>query len=149
MAEVRTKQDTTLRIERILRARPEKIFDAWTKQEALIRWFAPADEFKTRVLQLDLRKGGSYRIEMIDPSGTVHTAIGTYEEVTPPRRLVFTWSWAENPADGESRVSIELSVEGDGTKLVLVHEGLPTVDSREQHTHGWNGCLDRLARTLA
>lgn len=62
---------------------------------------------------------------------------------------MFTRAWVENPEVGESRVAIDFSADGDGTKLVLVREGLPTVEQSEKHTRGWIGCLDHLARTIS
>ena len=148
MAEAKTGPQTALRIERTLRAAPQKVFEAWTQAEALTRWFAPSGEFTVHISELDVRVGGRYRIEMRHVSGRVHTATGRYLEVVPARRLAFTWGWVEDAVGGDGRVTVELTPECGETRLVLVHENLPDADSKEKHAQGWNGCLDQLANKL-
>jgi len=135
-----------LTVERTIAAPPEKVFEAFTQAQKLSRWFAPSDEFTVTVHALELRPGGRYRIEMKNSDGSIHTATGTYEEITPPKRLVFSWSWAEMPERNLGRVTVSLEPKGTGTRVVLVHEQLPDADARQKHGQGWNGCLDRLAR---
>ena len=141
--------DIKLRIEREIAASPEKVFAAWTQAEALSRWFAPTEDHTVKVLRADVRPGGGYRIEMHHVNGAVHVAQGSYREVTPPSRLVFTWSWAEHPDQAETLVTVVLQPSGKGTRLVLVHERFADAKDRDGHAHGWEGCFDRLQKTLA
>jgi len=81
---------------------------------------------------------------MHDPSGVTHIVSGTYREVEPNQRLVFTWAW-EGVESPETLVSVELRPQGADTELVLTHEGFPNVAFRDQHLHGWTGSTEKLA----
>jgi len=144
MANPTTGTGFALTLERTIAAPPEKVFEAFTQAQQLARWFRPNDQYQVTVHAMELRAGGRYRIEMRRPDGGVSVVGGTYDEVSRPSRLVFTWAWEDKPADGLSRVTVSLEPKGAGTRLVLVHEQLPSVESREAHAHGWNGCLDQL-----
>jgi uncharacterized protein YndB with AHSA1/START domain len=139
---------TLVQLEREIAAPPDAAFEAFTRRETLSRWFAPADDFGCVVHELDVRPGGRYRIEMRDPAGPVHVVSGTYETVERPRLLVFTWAWEGRAGDGVSRVTVRLEPGGRGTRLTLVHELLPTPETREAHAKGWIGCLGRLERVF-
>jgi uncharacterized protein YndB with AHSA1/START domain len=130
---------TIVRISRILAASQESVWAAFTKPEALAAWFWPA-AFATTV-SADVRPGGRWRIQAKDMAVS-----GSYEQVDPPKRLVFSWCW-----DGEetqSLVTIELSAQGDKTQLLLMHDRLDDT-AAELHAQGWNDCLDRLPTWLA
>lgn len=146
-----TKQplgETALVVRRTLAAPRERVFRAWTQPEELKRWSAPGD-YGIPVAQVDLRVGGGYRIEMQAPTGQRHRAVGVYREVRPPERLVYTWSWEEDPAMGETVVTVEFLDRGASTEVVLTHDLFPNAEARAQHEQGWSSCLDRLVRTLA
>ena len=150
-----TAQNTIeLRLERTFPAPRDEVFEAWTSPEVLRRWWAAGPDWDTPLAEVDLRVGGRYRLAMRDPSsGDVHTVGGEYLEVSPPRRLSYTWTWEgsdEDPAGAGSVVSVDF-VEQDGqTTVVLVHSGLTGEESRDRHAHGWTACLDNLGgRVLA
>jgi uncharacterized protein YndB with AHSA1/START domain len=143
-----TAAATALRITRTYDATPEKVFNAWITPEALKRWFAPSDEFKTPEVTVDARVGGRYRIVMHAPDGQIHRVGGVYREFSPPKKLVFTWAWESTP-EREMLVTVEFTARGNGTELVLVHERFADADARDHHEKGWNGCLGRLAQKLA
>lgn len=92
MASTPSHSDTTLRIKRTFAAPREKVWQAWTDPKALRRWFLPADDFSTSLVEVDLRLGGKYRIQMKSPDGEFHTVGGVYREILPPEKLVFTWA---------------------------------------------------------
>jgi len=81
----------------------------------------------------------------VDGRGVLHE--GEYRVIDPPRRLAFTW---RSPATEHrpTLVTIELAPHEDGTRLVLVHEQLPTKDAAERHEKGWTVRIDKLARHL-
>lgn len=147
MAAPKTTAETTLRLTRTLEPSRERVFRAWTDPRELTRWFAPSDEYTTTVAALDLRVGGRYRIEMQHAKGNVHCVVGTYREVRPPERLVYTWTW-EGKAMGETLVTVKFHDRGGSTEVIVTHEIFPTAEERDQHTQGWSGCLDRLTTVL-
>src|SRR5438445_13670197 len=95
----------TVRLQRTFQAPREKVFQAWTRPEDLKRWSAPGD-LTTPVAEVDLRVGGRYRIDMRAPDGTLHRVTGTYREVDPPNRLVYTWQWETTPGATETLVTV-------------------------------------------
>jgi uncharacterized protein YndB with AHSA1/START domain len=149
MVENTTSSETTLQIRRTFAASRGKVFQAWTTPEALEKWFAPSDEYTTKVLELDLCVGGRYRIEMRSPEGKIHCLVGAYREVKPPEKLVYTWSWEEGKKEfGETLVTVDFCDLGNATEIILTHEFFPTAGDRAEHEGGWAGCLNRLPKAL-
>jgi uncharacterized protein YndB with AHSA1/START domain len=121
-------------------ASPETVWQFLVDPKRATRWMGEA-------ATLDPRPGGLYRVEILPG----HTARGEFVEVDPPRRLVHTWGW-ESGANvdvpvppGSSTVEIELVPDGEGTLLRFTHRDLPSADSAERHSHGWDHYLGRLA----
>jgi uncharacterized protein YndB with AHSA1/START domain len=139
--------DKTLRIERTFQAPAEAVFDAWTSEEVLRRWWHAAHDWETSEAEVDLRVGGVVRVVMRDPSKDVeHGGGGHYTEVAPPTRLAFTWIW-----DGDTtRTLIELDFEEtDGiTTVRFTHSGLWDEEAVRAHEDGWRKLFDNLERTL-
>lgn len=134
-------------VEKRIEARPETVFAFFTEPEKYRRW-------KGVDAELDPRPGGIYRVRMNERT----SVRGSYVEVDPPRRLVFTWGWestVEMPAGigevpaGSSTVEITFTPDGAGTLLRLVHSGLPTEVAFNVHGFGWGLYLGRLATALA
>jgi len=135
----------SLRVERLIAAPPERVFDYWTKAELLAKWLAPG-EMTVLASEVDLQPGGAYFVTMRRPDGGTVTAKGIYLDIEPPRRVSFTWSSedAECARGHESEVEIVLSVAPGGTRLVLTHTKFATADQRDRHQMGWGLCLDKL-----
>ena len=137
----------SIRVSRTIRASRHRVYRAWTDPELLMRWFIEPDG-NMRVVHMDLRPGGTYRLE--GRVGEKPWAIwGTYREVSPPSRLVYTWCWDNDPAlgdplGGDTVVRIEFLERGADTEVVVMHEGFATERARAEHNTGWIGCLDRL-----
>jgi len=138
-----------LEIERTFDAPAEEVFEAWTSGEVLRRWFHGDPEWETPTAEVDLRVGGRYRIDMRAPDGTLHRVTGTYREVDPPNRLVYTWQWETTPGATETLVTVEFHDRAGRTEVVLTHERLPDAEARARHEHGWNGCFEKLATLFA
>lgn len=138
-----------LRITRVIKAPRQRVFDAFTKSEQLRRWWGP-ENHDANVLELDVRPGGAYRIEMTSrASGGMHVLVGTYIDVSPPERLSFTWAWSQGDTPGpETRVELEFHDVGEGTELRLVHSGLPNEHARAMHEEGWESTLRSLETYL-
>jgi uncharacterized protein YndB with AHSA1/START domain len=142
-----TPQTATLRLEREFDAKPEEVFDAWTSPEVLRRWWGPAPSWDSTRCDVDLRVGGGYVMRVRDPeSGTELEVAGEYREIDPPRRLVYTWCWAEGgPNPGlVTVVTVDFVALGERTRVVLEHAGLGSDQSGTRHTAGWNGAFDNL-----
>jgi len=109
-------------------------FNLLTNPERLRRWQTVAN-------RVDLRTGGSFRFTM----GPGHQASGTFTEIEPGKRLVFTWGWegSEDVPPGDSTVFITLEPLEKGTAVTLRHEGL-NAEQSSGHAEGWNHFLDRL-----
>ena len=144
----KVEADVTLRLERHVPARPEKVFAAWTKPEAIVRWFGPSDDYTVVVTAMDLKVGGSYRIEMHHKGGNVSVIGGVYREIEAPHRLVYSWRWEDKPQMGETQVTVKFEPDGAHTRLLLLHERFLTTDDCQRHQQGWNGCLGRLETTI-
>jgi uncharacterized protein YndB with AHSA1/START domain len=144
--------ETVLHMTRRFEAPPERVFDAWTDPALLKRWFHAGPDWTTPEADVDLREGGRYRLAMRTTEGEVHAVVGEYKEISRPDRLVYTWAWesSENAEMGtETLVTVEFNGEGDGTAVELTHTGFPSENSRDQHAHGWEGCLANLERLFA
>jgi len=141
----------SLRIIRVLRASPERVYRAWTVPGELRRWFAAGEGYTTPIAEVDLRVGGRFRVGMQAPGGgRLSVASGTYAEIVPGARLVFSWRWEhDGPAAPTTRLRLEFRPHPLGTEFILIHEGLADQATREQHITGWQECLDSLERLLA
>jgi len=128
-------ETTSVAREIAIDASPETVWEFFVDPDKLVRW-------KGMNADLDPRPGGVYRCEVIPG----HTALGEYLELNPPHRLVFTWGWENESAvpPGTSTIEVELTPEGDGTRLHFVHRDLPGAESVESHAHGWDHYLPRL-----
>jgi uncharacterized protein YndB with AHSA1/START domain len=120
-----------------IRARPETIFPFFVEPELMVRWMGT-------VAEVDPRPGGIYRV---DVDAGAHVARGEFVEVSPPDRVVFTWGWESEDSPvrpGSSTVEVTLTRDDDHTIVRLVHSGLPSRDSADAHTVGWEHYLPRL-----
>jgi uncharacterized protein YndB with AHSA1/START domain len=116
-------------------ARPETVFRLLTDPKEYVRW-------KGKVAELEPRPGGTFHVDFMNDKDVVD---GKFVEVIPFRRVVFTWGWKGNPMvpPGSSTVEIDLEPDGQGTRLRLVHRGLPE-QAIPTHTEGWDFFLPRL-----
>ena len=149
MAEKPTSLETTLQVRRTFAAPRQKVFEAWTDAKRLTRWLCRVTEqHSTKLLELDVRAGGRYRLEVTTPEGDHMLLSGRYLEVKPPDRLVLTWEWEGDPDFGETVVTVDFLARGNSTELVLTHERFPNKERRDRHAVGWDGCFDRLEELL-
>lgn len=137
--------DKTLVIDRVFNAPPDRVFAAWTDTAQLAEWYGP-EGMKAEIFANDLTVGGQYSLVMKSAEGEYHLS-GEYEEIDPPRKLVFTWKW--KTSDETTRVTIELRPEGDGTHLRLTHTGFAEAEQTSSHNQGWSSSLNDLERYLA
>jgi uncharacterized protein YndB with AHSA1/START domain len=140
-------QDLTLRMQRTFAAPAQAVFDAWTSEEVMRRWFHDERGWETPEAEVDLRVGGAVRAVMRNPqTGEEYGGGGRYTEIDPPRRLAFTWLW-----DGQgTRTLIEVDFEeADGVTTVhFTHSALWDEEAVRSHEDGWAKCFDNLERAL-
>jgi len=130
-------------VRRTIKASAERLFRAWTEPSQLLQWWGPTG-VECTVAEVDLRVGGAYRLANRFPDGRIIWITGTFEEIDPPRRLMYTWRI--DPASAPERVTVQFESRGDVTEVIVTHERIMSEAAREEHAHGWNGCLDGLAK---
>jgi uncharacterized protein YndB with AHSA1/START domain len=142
---------TTLRLERTFKAPAQAVFEAWTSADMLRRWWPAGSDWDTPVAEVDVRVGGRLRLVMRSPDGVEFGGGGEYVEITPPERLVFTWSWDGHAGhEGVQLIEVALSERPDGTTtVVLTNRGLEDEESKRSHRAGWEASFDNLDRVLA
>ncbi|MCG8491379.1 MAG: SRPBCC domain-containing protein, partial [Sneathiellales bacterium] len=89
-----TQSSETVYASRLYNASPQRAFKAWTDPDLLKKWFGPPD-FRAEILTHDFCIGGMWRFQMIGPLGECSHHFGTFLEIDPPHRLVFTWASEE------------------------------------------------------
>jgi uncharacterized protein YndB with AHSA1/START domain len=116
-------------------APPEAVFAYFVDPDKMARWMGSH-------FQIDPRVGGIYALDI----NAQARARGTYVQVVPHSRVVFTFGWEADTVvpPGSTTVEVTLTPDGDGTHLRLVHRGLLTREMREQHRDGWQHYLSRL-----
>jgi uncharacterized protein YndB with AHSA1/START domain len=130
-----------VRIERVLKATIDRVYEAWTHPGLLAQWYCPNPALKLEV-EADVRVGGRYVVAM-----SQSIVRGTYTEVDPPELLEFTWQWDHE--GGPSKVRVELSEVADGTRMLLTHVDLDSPEDAGGHLEGWELGLDRLVTLLS
>src|SRR5205823_10377308 len=120
-----------------------------TSAEVLCRWLHGMHGWETPTAEADLRVGGRIRIVMRDPGGgTEAGATGEYTVVDPPRRLVFTWVWDDDP-DRPQLIELIFTEEEGRTLVRMTNSAIPTDRRLESQERGWHVCYDNLGRVLA
>lgn len=137
-----------LEITRVFPAPRPLVFRAWTKKEYLDQWCAPSG-FTIPFSEGDLRPGGKWKSCMVSPSGEEFRLGGTYLEIVENELLVFSHIWEEDDGPGpENTVTVRLSDDGEGTRMVFTHGPIRSEESRDSHQGGWSECFDKLEEIL-
>ena len=140
--------DNTVRLHRVLRAKPEKVYRAFLDAEAIARWLPP-NGFTCKVDQLDAKVGGKFRMSFRNFStGNGHSFGGTYLELVPEERLRYTDKFDDPNLPGEIVTTVTLRAVSCGTELSVLQQGIPDVIPTEMCYLGWQESLDHLARLV-
>lgn len=143
-----TLQGNTIRLHRILRAPVERVYRAFLEPAAKERWLPPFG-FTGKVLELDARVGGSYRMSFTNfANGQVHAFGGTYVELIPNERIRYTDKFDDPNLPGEMQATISFRVVACGTEITIVQEGVPNVIPPEFCYLGWQESLVQLAQLV-
>ena len=135
----------TIRLHRVLRAPPERVYRAFLDADALAKWLPP-NGFTARVHHLDARVGGSFRMSFTNfGTGHSHAFGGEYLELTPHTRIRYTDQFDDPNLPGVITVTVDLKPVLCGTELNVVQEGIPEVIPPEMCFLGWQESLVTLA----
>ena len=137
----------SLTLRRWLNASPARVYAAWTDPRQLARWWGPGTPEDMHVVDLDVRVGGSFHVGF-SYAGERHDVHGTYKEVVPGERLVFSLHLGSTP-ERVSQVTVLVRPDGEGCMLTLIHEQFVDEAARLGHTRGWTASLNRLEALFA
>ena len=131
----------TIRLHRVLRCTPDRIYAAFLNPAALAKWLPP-NGFTCTVQQLDAKVGGSYKASFSDiGTGHGHSFGGDYLELVPNERLRYTGVFDDPNLKGEMQTSVTLKAVSCGTEINIVQEGIPAVIPTESCYLGWQQSL--------
>ena len=134
-------ENNKVQVIKFIPAEQEKVFAAWTNPKIVERWFCP-EGMKVKLDEWDVKVGGHFRISIMDGE-EVYTSNGTFQEVEPFHRLVFSYEWEEEELV-ETLVTVEFRNQDDGTDVILTHEGVDPEELKD-HEEGWISALSNLA----
>ena len=135
----------TVTLHRVFRAPPDRLYRAFLDPDTMAKWLPPHG-FTGRVLNMDARVGGRYRMQFTNFSnGQSHAFGGEYLELVPGERIVHTDSFDDPNLPGEMRTTITFRPVLVGTEVTAVQEGIPAVIPTEMCYLGWQESLQLLA----
>jgi len=139
---------STIRLHRVLRATPERVYRAFLDGDAMLKWLPP-NGFTGKVHHVDARVGGTYKMSFTNfTSGKSHSFGGEYLELVPGERIRHTDRFDDPGLPGEMHVTITLKKVAVGTELMIVQEGVPDVIPAEACYLGWQESLTLLAQLV-
>jgi uncharacterized protein YndB with AHSA1/START domain len=146
--ERRISMPNTIRLHRVLRAAPERIYRAFLDPDAMVKWLPP-NGFTGKVHEMDARVGGGHKMSFTNfTTGTSHSFGGKYVELVANERIRYTDTFDDANLPGEMQVSITLKEVSCGTELSVVQEGVPDVIPAEACYLGWQESLVLLAKLV-
>lgn len=135
----------TIRLHRVLRAKPERIYKAFLNAEALAKWLPPYG-FTCSVHHLDAKVGGTFRMSFTNfTTGNGHTFGGEYLELVPSQKIVYTDKFDDPNLPGAMKTIVTLTPVSCGAEVSIVQEGIPEVIPTEMCYLGWQESLAQLA----
>ena len=138
----------TIKLHRVLRAPPERVYRAFLDADAKAKWLPP-NGFTGKVHHNDVKVGGSYKMSFTNfTTGKSHSFGGTYRELVPHERIVYTDRFDDPGLPGEMPVTITLKKVSVGTELDIVQEGVPDVIPAEACYVGWQESLILLGKLV-
>lgn len=138
----------TVRLHRVLRTTPERLYRAFLDPDAMAKWLPP-NGFTGKVHHLDARIGGSYRMSFTNfTTGQSHAFGGEYRELVPNERLRYTDQFDDPNLPGEMQTTVSLKPVLGGTELSIVQEGIPEAIPTEMCYLGWQESLILLAKLV-
>jgi uncharacterized protein YndB with AHSA1/START domain len=137
-----------VRLHRVMRAPPERVYRAFLDPDAMVKWLPPHG-YTGKVHHMDARIGGSHRMSFTNFStGSSHAFGGRYVELTPHERIRYTDQFDDPAMPGEMQVTISLASVVCGTELTITQEGIPAAIPLEFCYLGWQESLSLLAHLV-
>jgi uncharacterized protein YndB with AHSA1/START domain len=138
----------TVRLHRVLRAPPERVYKAFLDADAMAKWLPP-NGFTAKVHHRDARVGGTYKMSFTNfTTGNSHAFGGRYIELVPNERIRYSDQFEDANLPGEMMVTVTLTKVSCGTELNIVQEGLPAIIPPEACCLGWQESLTLLAKLV-
>ena len=138
----------TIRLHRVIAAKPDKLYRAFLEPDALASWLPPYG-FTGTVHQMDGKVGGTYKMSFRNfTTGDSQSFGGTYLELVPGERLVYTDNFDDPNLPGEIKVTVALKAVSVGTEINIEQQGLPDVIPAEACYLGWQESLRKLAKLV-
>ena len=138
----------TIRLHRVLRAAPERVYRAFLDPAAMCKWLPP-NGFTGTVHHMDAKVGGTYQMSFTNfTSGKSHSFGGRYVELKPHERIRYTDKFDDPDLPGEMQTTVTLKKISFGTELNIVQEGVPDVIPAEACYLGWQESLTLLAKLV-
>jgi uncharacterized protein YndB with AHSA1/START domain len=138
----------TIRLHRVLKAKPERVYRAFLDPDAIVKWMPP-NGFTAKVHHMDTRAGGSFKMSFTNFStGKSHSFGGEYVELVPNERIRNTDKFDDPNLPGQMQVTTTFKKVSTGTELEIIQEGIPDVIPAEACYLGWQESLDLLARLV-
>ncbi len=138
----------TIRLHRVLRTPPERIYRAFLDADAMVKWLPP-NGFTGKVHHLDAKVGGTYKMSFANfTTGKSHSFGGRYLELVPNERIRHTDQFDDPNLPGEMQTTISLKKVSCGTEVSIVQEGVPEVIPPEACYLGWQESLSLLAQLV-
>ena len=139
---------STIRLHRVFRTTPERVYRAFITPEAVASWLPPYG-FTCSVQEMNAKVGGTYRMKFTNFStGNGHSFGGEYRELIPGEKIVYTDRFDDPNLPGEMRTTVTLRAVSCGTDLQIVQEGVPEVIPPEMCYLGWQESLEKLANLV-
>ena len=139
---------TELVIRRHFTTPRDRVWDVFTTREHAVHWWGPKD-FTVPVLEMNPRVGGSWQAVIRRADGQEYPQHGVYREITPPKRIVFTFVWDREGERSEMQCTFSFAERGNGTDMTFTKGPFPSADAQDGERDGWNECFDRLADYLS
>ena len=139
---------STIRLHRVLRATPERVYRGFLDADAMVKWLPP-NGFTAKVHHMDAKVGGTFRMSFTNFStGQSHSFGGEYLELTPHERIRYTDKFEDPNLPGEMQVTVTLRKVAVGTELHVVQDGVPDLIPAEACYLGWQESLTLLAKLV-
>jgi uncharacterized protein YndB with AHSA1/START domain len=150
MSDVPAPTGQPFTLHQTIKAPRERVFRAWTDPDQISRWFIPVDGWSAPLseISVDARVGGTWRVSMVDDSGTGYPAVFVYREIAAPERLVFTTGLPDQDPNDPDIATATVTLTEVGGNTEMTYQGISS-DPDQSEVGGWQAMFERMATQLA